>query len=202
MLEYFGQLRQRLTPLVSEEQIDKTYQRLHALAKGNTLAVTDNSYEIHNYSVWVPNKITDTVIAADEFLTYADSEEEQIDNIKLLCQTTKKRLIVTVRDYKNEVERSDFDRPFMLEPLVLINEKTDWNRPDKQSWSHTTYVSNLVTESVKKTKTVSRRTLYFKQLAKFCYDFGCRDFQVLTGESFRPLFKKHFENIVLVEFSK
>ena len=202
MIDYFGQLRRELSPLVSEDQIDKAYQRLHALKKGSTIAVTDSSYEVHNYPVWFPGDPVDTILAVDDFLTYADSEKSQIDMIKALCAATKMRLIVTVRDYKNEVFRSDFDKPYLLENMALVNERTDWDKADKQAWMHTTYISNLVTESVSKTKTVPRRALYFKQLAKFCYDAGCRDFQVLKGDSFKPLFKKHLENIVMVEFKK
>jgi len=206
-LKYFGEYRAALLPFASEEQINKSYNRLFQLKKGTTVAITENGLAVHNWPVWANDKV-DTIFATDEFLTYAESENHQIDLIKQLCSATMQRLVVTIRDYKNEVYRGEFDKPFYQIDKhaneLIVNEKTDWNKADKQAWSHTTFVTHFAFDEseVVKTSTVNRRALYFKQLAKFCYDAGCKDFQVLKGDSYRPLFKKHLENIVVVEFNK
>ena len=208
MISYFGEYRAALLPFASEDQINKAYYRLFALKKGKTIAATENSLAAQSYIPEWDGTQVDTLFAIDEFLTYTDSENHQIDLIKRLCIAAKKRLIVTIRDYKNDVYRGDFDKPYYQIDTeakeLIVNEKTEWNKADKQAWGHTTYVTHCAFDEseVVKTSTTNRRALYFKQLAKFCYDAGCRDFQVVKGDSYKPLFKKHLESVVIVDFNK
>ncbi len=207
MSSYFGEYRVALLPFTNPEQFNKSYQRLLSLKRGTTFAVAENGLAPNKFPIWNGSPV-DTLFAVDEFLTYADSEEHQISLIKQLCTSTKMRLVITVRDYKNDVYRGEFDKPYyQIDSIgreLVINERTVWSKVDKQAWEHTTYVTHFASDDseVIKTSTINRRALYFKQLAKFCYDAGCRNFQVLQGESYKPLFKRYFENIIIVEFNQ
>jgi hypothetical protein len=46
----------------------------------------------------------------------------------------------------------------------------------------------------------SRRTLYFKQLAKFCKDYGAADFLVHKNLMYKSLIKKNYEHVISVRF--
>jgi dihydrodipicolinate synthase/N-acetylneuraminate lyase len=72
---------------------------------------------------------------------------------------------------------------------------------DRQAWDHSTFVIDHADDTtVNYLGPVKRRAVYFKQLAKFCFDAGCKQFQVLPNIMFKPPFKKHTEHIIIVDF--
>jgi hypothetical protein len=144
----------------------------------------------------------DCVIAADEFLTFAETDEEQKNNIMTLCTLSKDIIITTVKDYKNQ----DFKDREYSSPAIIKSQSTttafteihNWDFQDKNKW--TTAVYQLQNESAVCRGLYSRRTLYFKQLAKFCKDYGAADFLVHKNLMYKSLIKKNYEHVISVRF--
>jgi hypothetical protein len=45
-----------------------------------------------------------------------------------------------------------------------------------------------------------RKTMYFKQMAKFCMDTGATDFLVHKNLMYKSLIKKNYEHVISVRF--
>jgi len=201
---YFSSIKQRFSTVTDEAIVEKRYEPVLALVQGNSVGITPNC--------WLDMPIIDgttkydTVIASDEYLTYAATEKEQTDRITALCKMTNMRLIVTVRDFKNDLNRSDNDRNFSMfheDSRWMTVEQTLWDKIDRQTWTHQTYVISHETDHepvVTFHGPVQRRALYFKQLAKFSFDAGCASYNVVTQNTYKPLFKKHIEHIIVINF--
>ena len=201
---YFSSIKQRFSTVIDEAVTEKRYEPVLALVQGNSVAVTPNCW----LDMPIINGSTkyDTVIASDEYLTYAASEKEQTDRITALCKMANMRLIVTVRDFKNDLNRADNDRNFNMfheDSRWMTVEQTLWDKVDRQSWTHQTYVISHETDQepvVTYHGAVQRRALYFKQLAKFSFDAGCASYNVVTQNTYKPLFKKQIEHIIVINF--
>ena len=202
---YFSSIKQRFSTVIDEAVTEKRYEPVLALVQGNSVAVTPNCWL--DMPVIDGTTKYDTVIASDEFLTYASTEKEQTERITALCKMTGMRLIVTVRDFKNDLNRADNDKNFNMVQddgtRWTTVEQTFWDKIDRQSWAHQTYVVSHSTNQdpvVTFHGTVQRRALYFKQLAKFSFDAGCVSYNVVTQNTYKPLFKKHIEHIIVINF--
>ncbi len=144
----------------------------------------------------------DYVIALDEWLCKADTEQQQIDKINLMPQLAKKGFYTSVKDYKNMNSRDRFfEENFELKSdqgNCIIIRKREWNQQDRQAWTQKNYV--IQNDDLTVIEPVPCRTMYFKQLAKFSTDAGAKDFQVDKKLMYKPLFSKSFEYIVYISF--
>ena len=202
--DYFSQLKQTLAPAVDSALLNRKYEPITALLRGNSVSQTPSCWLSYPSCADV---VADTLLATDEYLTYADSEQQQISAIGDLCNRANKRLIVTVRDFKNDSYRTDSDRVFSLTTdtsQYCVFDVVQWNKEDRQQWQQTTYLTGYALAEDNVTAviagTVNRRTLYFKQLAKFCFDAGAKTFTVQTQGVLKPMFRKHSEHIIVVDF--
>lgn len=142
------------------------------------------------------------VVASDEYFTFAKTEEEQRQSIQALANLAKELIITTLRDYKNQ----DFkDREFS-QPLVVHNhnehriflEYHNYDFVDKNAW--TTSVYELQGDTSKMHGTFDRRSMYFKQMAKFSLDAGAKSFLVHKNLMYKSLIKKNYEHVISISF--
>jgi len=140
------------------------------------------------------------VVASDEYFTFAKTEEEQRQSIQNLANLAKELIITTLRDYKNQ----DFkDREFS-QPLVVHNhnehrvflEYHNYDFVDRNSWSTTVY--ELQGATSKMYGTFDRRTMFFKQMAKFSLDAGAKNFLVHKNLMYKSLIKKNYEHVISI----
>ena len=148
-------------------------------------------------------KSFDCVIAMDEYFTFAESDQEQQDKIAKICNLATAFVISTVRDYKNQDYK---DREFST-PVLIRNsgdyktfvELHDWDLKDRTRWNTMVYEigkdSSLVTYGQ-----FERRTMFFKQLAKFSMDAGAVNFLVHKNLMYKSLLKKNYEHVVSIQF--
>jgi len=142
------------------------------------------------------------VVVGDEFFTFAKTEQEQMDKIQSISSMAKDLVVTTLRDYKNQ----DFkDREFS-QPLAVHNqgqtkiflEYHDYDFSDKNSWHTTVYEMDGPVAQV--SKAFARRTMFFKQMAKFSIDAGAKDFYVHKNLMYKSLIKKNYEHVISIKF--
>jgi hypothetical protein len=154
---------------------------------------------------YTPNKKYDTVLALDEFFTRADSESEQKkiieDTIKLIAPGGI--ILASVRDYRNNPVHK---RNLGDSSYININNThyvvVEINQPDStnnQAWHQTNFVIEN-DNSATAYELGNRRTLYFKQLAKYCNDAGCNQFGVLKEHFWKSPWKRSMEHIAWSRF--
>ena len=144
----------------------------------------------------------DYVIALDEWLCRAGTEQQQIDKINIMPQLATQGFYTSVKDYKNMSSRDRFfEENFELKSDAgncIIIRKREWNQNDRQAWTQKNYI--IQNDDLTVIEPVPCRTMYFKQLAKFSTDAGAKDFQVDKKLMYKPLFSKSFEYIVYISF--
>lgn len=122
----------------------------------------------------------DWVAATDEYFTFAVTEQAQLDKVQTVAELAKNVIVTTLRDYKNQDFR---DREFS-QPLAVRNgrdskiflEYHDYDYNDKNAWKTT--VHEMASNDSKVTGPFARRSMYFKQMAKFSIDAGAKEFYV------------------------
>ena len=142
------------------------------------------------------------VVAMEEYFTFANSDQAQQDKIAKICSLATAFVISTLRDYKNQ----DFkDREFSQPALVrnsgdkkIFLESHDWDLKDRTLWN--TMVYEIEGASLKTYGLFDRRTMYFKQLAKFSMDAGAVNFLVHKNLMYKSLLKKNYEHVVSIQF--
>ena len=200
--DYFQQMRTTLAAHVDADLVSRRYQYLLDHSRGSDIVCTENCWLDLPTIEWGGRH--DTVLATDEFFTYA-TEDQQQQLIESVAATVSQRLIITVRDFKNSY-RTDVNSVFGInldQHTLVLAENVRNHQLDRQAWHHTSYVIDHPVDQPAQVVTVGpvmRRAVYFKQLAKFCFDAGCKNYQVLPNVMFRPLFKKHLEHIIVVDF--
>ena len=136
----------------------------------------------------------DCVVAMDEYFTFATSDQEQQDKIAKICNLATAFVISTVRDYKNmDFKDRDFSQPVMVRHggnSKLFVENHDWSLQDRTSWTSMVYEIDNLTNSLTSYGTFERRTMFFKQLAKFSIDAGAVNFLVHKNLMYKSLIKK------------
>jgi hypothetical protein len=148
------------------------------------------------------NKTFDLVIAFDEYLTFAASDDAQRAAIASLCKYSGNLIITTVKDYKNQ----DFkDREYSQPAIIRSDDQTtafteihDWDQKDKNIW--TTALYQLSGEDAQCRGIYNRRTLFFKQLAKLSMDVGATNFLVHKNLMYKSLIKKNYEHVISISF--
>lgn len=144
----------------------------------------------------------DVVVAVDEYLTFAQSDEDQRESVKFLCSITNKFIITTLRDYKNQDYK---DREFS-QPIVLRNssqrriyfEHYEYDSLDRNNSSGTCYI--VADDSLDVIGPFARRNMFFKQLAKFSLDAGASSFLVHKNLMHKSIVKKNYEHIITIKF--
>ena len=83
------------------------------------------------------------VIAADEYFTYAKTDQDQRDQVVDICNLASEFVITTLRDYKNQDYK---DREFSLPSVVkngdeslIFLESHAWDVRDRASWNSIIY---------------------------------------------------------------
>jgi hypothetical protein len=151
------------------------------------------------------NNITnsyDIVIALDEYFTHADSEDQQRELMYQLIKVINGWLITTLQDYKNfaPYKKNQIDAiGINSEHNYIVLENSIADRTDKQVWDHYFYCIqdhlDLMTIGP-----IKRRTMYFKQLAKYSSDAGSKQYVIQKNLLYKGFFSKNFEHIITVKF--
>jgi hypothetical protein len=127
----------------------------------------------------------------------------QQELIAKICSLATSFVISTVRDYKNQdFKDRDFSQPIMVRngsDYKLYVENHDWDLKDRTLWNSMVYEINaanaLTTYGI-----FQRRTMFFKQLAKFSMDAGAVNFLVHKNLMYKSLIKKNYEHVVSIQF--
>lgn len=144
----------------------------------------------------------DSVIALDEYFTFANTDNLQRSKVTDICNLTSQYIITTCRDYKNQ----DFkDKEFSIPALVKNNtdnniflEFHDNDSSDRNFWKSIVYQING--DKLIKSGPYFRRTMFFKQLAKFSHDAYAVDFTVHKNLMYKSLIKKNYEHVISIRF--
>lgn len=144
----------------------------------------------------------ESVVALDEYFTFANSDDAQRNKVSNICNLAQEYMITTVRDYKNQ----DFkDREFST-PALIRNQKVNHiflefhnhDQQDKNSWK--TYVYQIDNKLLSTNGPYDRRAMFFKQLAKFSSDAGAVGFSVHKNLMYKSLIKKNYEHVISIQF--
>lgn len=156
-----------------------------------------SSDKLHLYK-----KKFDSVIALDEYFTFASTDIDQRNKVTEICNLAVEYVITTCKDYKNQEFK---DREFSV-PALIKNSKSEniflefhnYNSTDKNSWQTSVYqISN---NSLTASSTFDRRAMFFKQLAKFSHDAGAVGFNVHKNLMYKSLIKKNYEHVISIRF--
>lgn len=156
----------------------------------------------YTYLETVAGQKFDLVVALDEYFTFSDSDDEQKAKIDAVCGMTSGVMVTTVKDYKNqEYKDREYSQPAVLRngtELTTFVEIHEWDFKQKNSWSTMVYMLN--TRSPEFLGTYKRRSLFFKQMAKFSLDTGASDFRVHKNLMYKSVLKKNYEHVITVFF--
>jgi hypothetical protein len=146
----------------------------------------------------------DLVIAFDEFLTFAETDEEQQANLAKICSLANSLVITTLRDYKNQ---SFKDREFSIPSVVkgheadcIYLEYHDYDPQDRNAWARSVYA--IAGNNMQSRLNFNCRQMFFKQCAKFSIDAGAQDFLIHKNIMYKSLIKKNYEHVISMRFAK
>ena len=74
----------------------------------------------------------------------------------------------------------------------------DWSQQHRACW--TSYLYRLEALNAECIGEWNRRTMFFKQFAKFAYDSGASDFLVHKNLMYKGILKKNYEHVISVRF--
>jgi hypothetical protein len=174
---------------------DETYAYLESK---NVQCVRLNRSDLARY-----HKQFDVVVAADEFFTYAQSDEDQRQLVKEISDLSCEYVITTLRDYKNQDYRDrEFSFPINIKSKDLTTvflESHDWSISDRNAWKSKIYQIDP-DDSLTVHGPFDRRAMYFKQLAKFSSDAGASGFLVHKNLMYKGLCRKNYEHVITMRF--
>jgi len=160
------------------------------------IKVSHNQIEVEKY---------DTVLAMDEYFTYSDSEVEQRSLIDATIDHVEKGglLLTTIADYRNNPnhKKNIGDTSFLnikKDNYVVVEINTP-NTTETQSWEQTNFLIKNASSAIAFDQG-KRRTLYFKQLAKYSNDKNCKQFGVLKDQYWKSPWKRSTEHIAWSKF--
>jgi hypothetical protein len=146
----------------------------------------------------------DVVVALDEYFTFAQSDMEQQHQIKLFCSLAREFLISTLKDYKNQDYKDrEYSQPVLVRSglsKTTYIESHDWDLKDRASWKTAVYEIDQSINELTTHGPFSRRTMYFKQLAKFSLDSGASNFLVHKNLMYKSLVKRNYEHVISITF--
>lgn len=142
------------------------------------------------------------VIAMDEYFTFADSDQAQQDKIAKICNLATAFVVSTIRDYKNQDYKDrEFSQPVSVrngKDTRIFLENHNWDLKDRTLWD--TMIYEIEGSSLETYGIFERRTMFFKQLAKFSMDAGAVNFLVHKNLMYKSLIKKNYEHVVSIQF--
>ena len=142
------------------------------------------------------------VIAMDEYFTFADSDQAQQEKIAKICNLATAFVVSTIRDYKNQDYKDrEFSQPVSVrngKDTRIFLENHDWDSKDRTLWD--TMIYEIEGSGLKTYGIFDRRTMFFKQLAKFSMDAGAVNFLVHKNLMYKSLIKKNYEHVVSIQF--
>jgi len=148
------------------------------------------------------SKFFDCIIAVDEYFTFCISDSEQRAKVDFLSSLCKNILITTLRDYKNQdFKNREFSSPICIrsnDNKKIYLEHYEYDNTDRNAFSGTSYAVN--DEDVMVIGPFARRSMYFKQLAKFAFDAGAKNFLVHQNLMHKSIVKKNYEHILTIKF--
>jgi len=148
------------------------------------------------------SKYFDCVIAVDEYLTFADTDLDQRTKVNFLADIAKNILVTTLRDYKNQdFKDREFSSPICIKSDIakrIYIEHYEYDGSDRNLFYGTSYA--VSDEDVMVIGPFSRRSMYFKQLAKFAFDAGAKNFLVHQNLMHKSIIKKNYEHILTIKF--
>lgn len=143
----------------------------------------------------------DVILALDEILTREPEEQAQKKLITQIVGLLKPQgtLIASLRDYKNggyhKRPLGDTISAKINDHRFVITEVNEIDNNDKQRWFQKIYVVED-DESFVCLEAGHRRTLYFKQFAKYCADAGCDSFGTFKNQFWRGHLRRTLEHLV------
>lgn len=150
------------------------------------------------------NKKYDTIIAVDETLCRYSSESLQKQGISTLLGflAADGLMLVSLRDYRN----GNFHRRPLGDTVLNVIDSEDivtveinqLSEQDKQSWNQKMYYIKNNAE-FQTLNCGDRRTLYFKQLAKYCSDHGVNGFGVYKDIYWRGTWRRTPEHLAWIK---
>lgn len=159
-------------------------------------------YEFKALEEFNNKKEYSVVVAADEYFTFADSDQEQRRLVEQLAGLATDIIVTTLRDYKNQdFKDREFSQPIMIRGNDLSKiyfEHYNYSLRDKNSSESKTYVIDDSGCSIH--GPFARRNMYFKQLAKFSIDAGASNFYVHKNLMYKSIIKKNYEHIITIKF--
>jgi hypothetical protein len=186
--------------------------------KAKTIAVTEVSTEAQEFLTsqgvrftYIPEdklsnyyKKFQAVIALDEYFTFASTDQQQQESIAKICSLASAFVVSTVRDYKNqEFKDREFSQPIMVrngQDNKIFIESHDWDIKDRTRW-HTRLFEIDSSNSMKPYGSFERRTMFFKQLAKFSIDAGAANFMVHKNLMYKSPIKRNYEHVMSIQFN-
>lgn len=148
----------------------------------------------------IDEKQYDVVVAFDEYLTFARTDEDQRASIEKLVKIARKCLVTSLRDYKNQDFKSrEFSNPVALKGNVkkIYLEHYEYDIDDRNLSLATNYV--IDDNSAEIIGPFHRRNLFFKQLAKFSLDYGAENFVIHKNLMYKSIIKKNYEHIITIK---
>jgi hypothetical protein len=124
---------------------------------------------------------------------------EMVSDITSLA---KELVVTTLRDYKNQDYRDrEFSQPLAVHngpasKVFLENHNYDFN--DRNAWNTTVY--EIQGNTIEVHGPYARRSMYFKQMAKFSIDAGATNFYVHKNLMYKSLIKKNYEHVISISF--
>ena len=148
------------------------------------------------------HKKFDCVVAAEEYFTFAKTDQDQYDMVIALAAATKHVLITTLKDYKNlEYKEREFSIPAVIKTPgdhTLFFEYHNQDHENRGAWKSTVY--RICGQDLLCYGPFARKTMFFKQLAKFSSDAGCKQFTVHKNLMYKSLIKKNYEHVISMKF--
>jgi len=150
-------------------------------------------------SITQVKNIIDVTIALDEYFTFAASENDQRQLLSEIKNLTRGYLVTSLQDYKNNAphKRNHVESGVYGDTIILEQSQVDKN--NRQNWqTHIYFIENNRDLTV--VGPLDRRTMYFKQLAKYSSDLGGNNYVIQKNMLYRGFFKRNYEHIITVQF--
>lgn len=175
------EVSERVLSFLQDQKLNFTYKPIEDLVKAN-----------HRFT---------TVVAADEYFTFADCDQTQKDLVNRLAHLTEEVIVTTLRDYKNQdFKNREFSQPILIRGNTdkIFLEHYDYDHKDKNASLSRTYLIDNNTSKLY--GPFQRRNMYFKQLAKFSMDAGAVNFYVHKNLMYKSVIKKNYEHVITIKF--
>lgn len=144
----------------------------------------------------------DVCLALDEYFTFAETELDQRTLVAELKNATTGYIVTTLQDYKNNTphKKTSVDSSLnQSDQDFIIVEQNQIDKVNRQNWKNYIYV---ITDHTDLTTIgpIERRTMYFKQLAKYTSDLGGAEYTIQKNLLYKGYYKKYYEHIITVRF--